>query len=109
MKSYYGDRTFLNSQAEFSAIIATSPTLLPSQPTTSNYDVAMVALRKYAEKCKLEMFLHACMLDYVGHDKIDPSLNVAEVYHRLSELKQMQFINEKLMTDTPDNQFERCR
>ena len=46
------------------------------------------------------------MLDYVGHDKIDPSLNVVEVCRKISELKKIQSVNGGLITDTPEELFD---
>ena len=51
--------------------------------------------------------MYLCMLDYVGHDKIDPSLNVVEVYRKISELNQVQSVNGRLITDNPEELFDR--
>ena len=50
--------------------------------------------------------MHLCMLDYVGNDKVDPSLNVVEVCRQISEVKQMRMIDGKLQTATPDELFD---
>ena len=51
--------------------------------------------------------MYLCMLDYVGHDKIDPSLNVVEVCRKISELKQVQSVNGRLTMDNLDKLFDR--
>ena len=51
--------------------------------------------------------MHLCMLDYVGNDKIDPSLNVVEVCRQISGLKQVRMVDGRLLTDTPDELFDK--
>ena len=46
------------------------------------------------------------MLNYIGHDKVDPYLNVVEVCHKISEVKQVRLINGRLTTYTPDELFD---
>ena len=50
--------------------------------------------------------MHLCMLDYVGNDKVGPSLNVVEVCRQISEVKQMRMVDGKLHTATPDKLFD---
>ena len=49
--------------------------------------------------------MHLCMLDYVGNDKVDPSLNAVEVCRQISEVKQMRMVDGKLHTATPEGLF----
>ena len=66
---------------------------------------AMLMLHNYSEKCQIDIFMPLYMLDYVDHDKVDPYLNVVEVYRKISEVKQFRLINGRLMTDTHDKIF----
>ena len=50
--------------------------------------------------------MHLCMLDYVGHDKIDPALNVVEICRQINGLKQVQCFNGRLHKNTPDKLFD---
>ena len=50
--------------------------------------------------------MHLCMLDYVGNDKVDPSLNVVEVCRQISNVNQTRMVNGKLHTATPDELFD---
>ena len=49
--------------------------------------------------------MHLCMLDYVGNDIVDPSLNVVEVCRQISDVKQTRMVNGKFHTATPDELF----
>ena len=50
--------------------------------------------------------MHLCMLDYVGHDKIDPALSVQGVCKKLSNLKQNYFAHGRNYAYTPDELFD---
>ena len=51
--------------------------------------------------------MHLCMLDYVGSNKIDPTLNVQEVCRQISDLKQFRSVNDSVVTDTSDELFDK--
>ena len=87
---------FLDNQTEFGRTFGALPTLMPSIPTNTNNGSAMLMLNNSLEKCKLDIFMYLCMLDYVGHGKVDPSLNVVGVYHQISEVKQVRMAEGKL-------------
>ena len=63
-------------------------------------------LYKFSEKCKLEFFIHLCILNNVGHGKVEPYLNVVELCHQISEVKRVRMVEGKLQTATPDELFD---
>ena len=63
------------------------PCNLPEKPTYTDGLATRNMLRKFSEKCKFDIFMHICMLDYVGGDKIDPTLNVQEICRQITGLK----------------------
>ena len=100
--------SFLDSQAEFCKTFGNLPAILPTRPSDSNIDSASSVLLKYAEKRHLNIFMHLCMIHYVGNDNIDPTLDVVETCRQINNIQQVRLINGRLRTDTPDwlfNQF----
>ena len=89
---------FLDNQTEFGKTFGAPPTLVPSKPTETKNVSAVLMLHKLSEKRKLHMFMHLCMLDLVGHEKVDPSLSVVEVCCQISGVKQVMITEEKLQT-----------
>ena len=67
---------FLNNQTDSALTFGTFPTLLPTRPMDIENGSAMSILYKYSEKRQFDNFMHLWMLDYVGHEKLDTSLNV---------------------------------
>ena len=57
---YYGPLTFLDSQTAFIKTFGDRPLMLPINPTSTGKNEVQMMLREYAEKCKLDVFLHAC-------------------------------------------------
>ena len=106
-KGYYGGMNFLDNQEEFTKTFGSSPTLLPSKPIDNDNGSTISTLHTYSGKCQLDIFMYLCMLDFVGHDKINPSLNLFEVCRKISELKQVQSVNGRLITDIPEELFDR--
>ena len=104
-RGYYGGMIFLNNQTEFVRTFSSNPTLVPSKPIYTDNSSAMLLLHNFSEKCKLDVFMHLCILDYVGNDKVDPSLNAVEVCRQISEVKQMRMVDGKLHTATPEGLF----
>ena len=102
-----GGMNFLDNQEEFTRTFGSPPTLLPSKPMDNDNGLAMSMLHNYSGKWQLDIYMYFCMLDYVGHDKIDPSLNVVEVCRKISEWKKVQSVNGRLTTDTPYEIFDR--
>ena len=49
--------------------------------------------------------MQLCILDYVGSNKVDPSLNAVVVCRQISEVKQMRMVDGKLHTATPEGLF----
>ena len=64
-------------------------------------------LREYGESCKLDIFLHLCRLNYVGHDKIDVTRNTQEVCTQICELQQTYINNGNASIDTPEELFNK--
>ena len=64
-------------------------------------------LRYFSEGCKLDVFMHLCMLDYVGHDQVDTLLNVQEICRKISFIKQVWNTGCRLLTDTPYELFDK--
>ena len=82
-KGYYGSIYFLDNQTELALTFVEFPMLLLTRPTDTDNGSAMLMLHKYSEKCQLDIFIYLCMLDYVGHNKVDPPLNVVEVCRKI--------------------------
>ena len=53
------------------------------------------------------MFIYLCRLNYVGHGMIDTSLNVQDVCHQISSIKQVRSNGGKVRADTPDELFDK--
>ena len=70
---YYGPLTFLDSQTAFVNFFGDRPLMLPINPTSTGKNVVQMILREYAEKCKLDVFLHAFKDFYVGSNTKDSS------------------------------------
>ena len=63
-------------------------------------------LREYAEKCKLDVFLHACREFYVVSNAKDSSAKaVQEICKSLAGLKQLYYDKARQVSDTPDILF----
>ena len=63
-------------------------------------------LREYAEKCKLDVFLHACRAFYVGSKaKNSSAKDVNEICKSLAGLKQLYYDKVRQVSDTPDILF----
>ena len=86
-KGCYGSLTFLDIQGEFIHTFGAHPKLLPTNPIGLDTRIIQRLLREYSEKCKLEIFMHLCMLDYVGDDRVDQSLHINEVSRKISAIK----------------------
>ena len=106
-KGFYGPLTFLDSQADFDSTFGINPRLLPTNPSNIDSSHLQRNLRQFSDRCKLDIFLHLCMLDYVGSDSIDISLNVQEVCRKISSLCQRYTVRGKIVTDTPDELFDK--
>ena len=107
MKGYYCGISFLDNQNEFKQTFGLGPVILPEKLTINDNLSTRRILQNYADKCKFDICMYLCMLDYVGEDKIDPTLNVQEVCRRISDLKQKMSDNERVYTDTPDELFDK--
>lgn len=60
-------------------------------------------IRDYSKRCKLDVFIQICMLDYVGYNKVDTSLNVHDVCCQILTVKERYIISQgNIVTDTPD-------
>ena len=88
-KGYYGDPTFLDNMTEFQLTFGISPFMLPSSPTKTSTDMSCQKIsRDYGELCKLEIFMHLCMLNYVGHTKVDVGLNTLDICSQISDVSK---------------------
>ena len=107
-KGYYGDLTFLDNMTGFQLTFGISPFMLPSSPTKTSTDMSCQRIiRDYGELCKLEIFMHLCMLNYVGHTKVDVGLNTLDIYSQISDVKQVYNQNGRMYHNTPDELFDR--
>ena len=106
-RGYYGDCKFLDTQYDFDQAFGLTPTLLPENPNNSNYSSCQKLLREYGEKGKLDIFLHLCKLNYVGHDKVDTALNTQEICSKISSLRQVYRLGSRDYVDTPEELFDK--
>jgi len=103
---YYGPLTFLDSQSEFVNTFGDRPHLLPINPTSTGKNEVQMMIRKYAEKCKFDVFLHACRDFYVGSNAKDSSTKaVHEICKSLAGLQQLYHDKGCQVSDTPDALF----
>ena len=106
-KGFYGPFTFLDTQSDFDATFGKNPRVLPMIPTGSDIHDIQNLLREFSDKCRLDIFMHQCMIDYVGNDKVDPTLHVQDVCKQLSLTKQIYTCRGKNIELTPDEMFDR--
>ena len=107
-KSYYGDLVFLDSMYKFQLTFGTSPFMLRSSPTKISANMScQKIIREYGDVCKLEMFIHLCVLNYVGHINVNIGLNTLDVCSQISDVKQVYNQNGRMYHDTPDELFDR--
>ena len=106
-RGYYGSCDFLDSQIGFTAAFGSCPAIVPENPNSSNYANCGKILREFGESCKLDIFLYLCRLNYVGHDKIDVTMNTQEVCTQISELQQSYVYNGNSNVDTPEELFNK--
>jgi hypothetical protein len=107
-RGYFGPLTFLDSQIKFKATFGLNPRVLPMKPSGSDTNNIQDLLRDLEEKCRLDIFMHLCMIDYVGHDKIDPALHVQDVSKQLGLLNQTHTYNGRTVELTPDELYNKC-
>ena len=81
--------------------------LLPENPNNSNYTSCQRFLREDGKTCKLYIFQHLFRLNYVGHDKVDVSLNTQEICSKVSNLCQVYTLGRQNHTDTPEVLFNK--
>ena len=74
---------FLDNQDAFLQSFGIAPVHLPEKQNNSKYSSCQRILRDYREKCKLDIFLHLCRLNYVGHGKIDVTMNTQEACKKI--------------------------
>ena len=72
----------------------------------NNLDSICKILRDFSEHCKLDVFMNLCMLDYVGYEKVDISLNVQEICRKIGAINQVWNAGGRATTDTPDELFD---
>ena len=51
--------------------------------------------------------MNLCVWDYVGHDKVDTTLNVQDVYRKISTVKQVWNIGGKMCNDKADELYDK--
>ena len=80
--------------------------MLPINPTSTGKDKVQMMLREYAEKCKLDVFLHTCRDFYMGSNAKDSSAKaVHEICKSLAGLKQLYYDKGRQVSDTLDVLF----
>lgn len=86
---YYGELDFFDTQFYFDKSFGVKPSLLPVHHISDESDSIHKVLTDYPERCKLDLFMHLCMLDYVGHEQVDVLLNGQEICRKISAIKQL--------------------
>jgi hypothetical protein len=61
-RGYFGPLTFLDSQMKFDATFGLNPRVLPMKPSGSDTNNVQELLRDFEEKCRLDIFMHLCMI-----------------------------------------------
>ena len=99
---------FLDSKNELQLSFGTSPFMLPSSPTKTSVNMfCQKIIQEYGDLCKLNIFVHLCVLNYVGHANVDIGLNTLDVCSQISDVKQVYNQNGRMYHDTPDKLFDR--
>ena len=98
---------FLDNQDAFLQSFGIAPVHLPEKQNNSKYSSCQRILRDYREKCKLDIFLHLCRLNYVGHGKIDVTMNTQEACKKNTSLYQVCTLGEQKRMDTPEESFDK--
>ena len=106
-RGFYGVFDFLDNQAAFLKTCGTGLGPLPENPKNGNCLSYQRILRGYGKKCKLDIFLHLCRLNYVGHDNVDVTMHTQEVCQRISHLRQTYTIGGQKRTVTPEELFDK--
>lgn len=95
---------FLNNREEFTATFGSSPFLMPSNPTDSDNGLATAALWNYADKYKLYIFMHLCILDYLTNTGLSCTLLMIEVPTKIQLPKVVnKYITPKLEDQSIDD------
>ena len=63
-------------------------------------------VQKYGDLCKLEICMNVCILNYVGHTKVDVGLNTLDICRQISDVIQVYNQNRRMCHDTPDELFD---
>ena len=78
---YHGPLTFLDSQTAFIKTFGDRPLMLPINLTSTGKNEVQMILREYAERCKLDVFLHACRDFYMGSNAKDLSAKAVHILY----------------------------
>ena len=103
---YCGGVDFLDDQNKFNITFGDLPTLLPARPNDSHMHSFRNHLKEYIDKCKFDIFMHLCKLGYLGHEKVDKSLNIHEVCRQIGTIKNFWSKAGKVYNDTPDELYD---
>ena len=90
-KFYYGPLIFLDTQADCNLTYCSWPVILSASSMNNDCAPFQKILWDYAEKCKLDIIIYLCMLNYVGRDKLNPVLNVQEACRNWNHQTRMNF------------------
>lgn len=89
--SYYGKLNFDSNQTDFDTLFGNPPPLFKiangTSGTTFATSTATSTITAFADQCKLEFFVHALCLDYVGIASVDKKAMLQETVRALSDLK----------------------
>ena len=64
-------------------------------------------LQDYSEKYELDIFMNLCLWEYVGHDKVDITPNIQDIFRKISTNKQVWNFDGRVYTDTPDELYDK--
>ena len=70
----------------------------------SSGDDAKELLKAFANRCKFDVYLHACRLDYAGSESVEGSKKpMGEVFKKINSMKQICMDKARVLHhDTPD-------
>ena len=106
-RGYYGPCDFLDNQLTFHSAFGVAPAILSEDPNDSKNPSRAKFLREFGDTCKLDIFLYLCQLNYVGHSKVDTTMNTQEVCSSIGELRQNYTHSGQPKTDTPEELFNK--
>lgn len=103
---YYGKMDFLNTQEAFHITFGPKPRLFHATEEGELWN-EQTELQDFIDRCKLDIFLAVCKVDYVGDEDARPESYVREVCDVIGKLRQEYTKDGKIIIDSPDDLYQK--